>query len=53
MYVALAASTPPKGDADSWKKKTTAILEAYKAGDTKALAKATNCGACHKEFRAK
>ena len=50
-YVALAANTPPKGDVEKWKKLTTTILEAYKSGDVKAYDKATNCGACHGEFK--
>src|ERR1700690_4110451 len=37
LYVALSLNTPPKGEADDWKKTTKAILEAYKANDTKAL----------------
>jgi hypothetical protein len=47
MYEALAANKPPKGDASSWKDKTSAIVAACKKDDAKALAKATNCGACH------
>lgn len=52
-YVALAANKPPKGEVDEWKKVTTAILEAYKSGDVKAYAKATDCGACHTKFKPK
>jgi hypothetical protein len=57
LYEALAANKPPKGDEEAWKKKTTAIVEACKAfvgGDAKAAPKlrmATNCMACHKDFK--
>lgn len=47
LFTALGQNTPPKGDAESWKAKTTALLEAAKAGDGAALKKAANCGACH------
>ena len=43
----LAAYKPPKGDAESWKKKTAAITAAIKANDQAALKKAVNCKACH------
>ena len=43
----LAAYKPPKGDAESWKKKTAAIAAAIKANDQAALKKAVNCKACH------
>ena len=43
----LAAYKPPKGDAESWKKKTAAITAAIKANDQPALKKAVNCKACH------
>ena len=43
----LAAYKPPKGDAESWKKKTGAIVAAIKADNQAALKKATNCKACH------
>jgi len=52
-YTALAANKPPKGDEGSWKEKTAALLaaakdaEAGKEGAGAALAKASNCGACH------
>jgi hypothetical protein len=36
-----------KGDADSWKEKTTALIAAAKGSDLAALEKATNCKACH------
>lgn len=53
LYEALAKNKAPKGDADSWKTKTTALLEAAKGvekGDKDApakLKKAVNCKACH------
>lgn len=57
MYVALGKNKAPKGDADSWNEKTTAIVTAAKAvaedkeGGIAALKKATNCGACHKAHK--
>jgi hypothetical protein len=53
MYEALAASKPPKGAEDSWKEKTTALLEAAKAGDVDKLKMASNCAACHKAHKGK
>lgn len=56
-YEALAANKPPRGDADAWKAKTSALIESVKgllANDKKALAqyqKAVNCQACHKEHK--
>ncbi len=47
LYESLAAATPKKGDADSWKEKTSALLAAAKGTDGKALLKASNCKACH------
>jgi hypothetical protein len=54
LFTALGKNKPPKGDADSWKAKTGALLAAAKdaaagkdgAGD--ALGKAATCGDCHK-----
>jgi hypothetical protein len=52
-YEELAKNTPKKGDAESWKKLTTAIVAAAKdvvegkEGATDALKKATKCGDCH------
>ncbi|MFN4261411.1 MAG: hypothetical protein ACK4RK_19165 [Gemmataceae bacterium] len=58
LYAALAATPCPKGDAASWKKMTGAIVVACEkvakgggAADQAALAKAVNCGACHKAHR--
>jgi hypothetical protein len=53
MFVALAAAEPPKGEADSWKKKTGALVKAAKGivegteGASEKLTKAANCKACH------
>ncbi len=52
-YEKLAAVKPPKGDASSWKDKTSKLLAAAKSlqkGDADGLAKykeAVNCKACH------
>ena len=57
MFTALGKNEPPKGDAQSWKKKTRALDKAGKAlveGDEKApamLKKAANCKACHSEHK--
>jgi hypothetical protein len=57
LYKALAQNTPPKGDADDWKTKTsTMVAAATKAakGDedaAKSLLKIVNCGACHKAHK--
>lgn len=54
MYIALAKNMPPKGDAESWKKFTNGLIAAAKVAVEggpdagKKLAKAANCGACHK-----
>ena len=53
LYVSLPLNKPPKGDAKSWKTKTTALLDAAKAvtKDDKAIPKlksASTCAACHK-----
>ncbi len=57
LYKALGANEPPKGDAASWKSKTTALVEAAqgvvdgKAGAAAHLKKAANCAACHKAHK--
>ena len=57
LFKGLAANEPPQGDAESWKKKTTALVEAAEAavkGDDKApalLKSAANCKACHDAHR--
>jgi hypothetical protein len=55
MYQSLAKQKPPAGDADSWKMKTTALIEGAqlvvdgKKDDGLAKLKdATNCMNCHK-----
>ncbi len=59
LYTALAADTPTKGDADSWKTKTGALLDAAKEvqdgkeGAVKELKKAGNCMACHQAHKGK
>jgi len=53
MLVALSKNEPPRGEAESWKKLTEALVKAGKAaveGDKDAgamLKKAANCKACH------
>ena len=49
----LAAYEPPRGDAESWKKKTGAITASIKANDQAALKKAANCKACHSVHKKK
>jgi hypothetical protein len=57
LYKALGANTPPKGDPDSWKTKTVAILAAAqdvvdgKEGAGPKLKAAVNCANCHKEHK--
>ena len=54
---ALAKNSPSKGDAESWKTKTAALIKAGKAvvagdeGGGAALKKAANCAACHKAHK--
>jgi len=53
LYKALTKLEPPKGDAASWKAKTTLLVEAAEAALSKAedadrqLTRAANCMACH------
>lgn len=57
MFVALAKNEPKKGEADSWKELTGALVKAGKAavdGDAEAaelLKNATNCKACHDKHK--
>jgi hypothetical protein len=57
LYTALSKNEPPKGDADDWKTKTKALVEAAKKaadGDeaaAKKLPNLANCGACHKAHK--
>lgn len=53
LFTALAKNEPPKGDPDSWKAKTKALLDAAKADDGAALKKAADCAACHSEHKGK
>jgi hypothetical protein len=47
----LASLKPEKGTAESWKRKTTALVKAMEKDDLKALKEATNCKACHKAHK--
>ena len=57
LFTALAANEPPKGEAKSWKAKTSALVSAAKAvakgdeGAGKKLLGAANCAACHKAHK--
>lgn len=57
MLVALAKNKPTKGEADSWKKLTSALTKASKAvmdgeaGAADMLKKAANCKACHDKHK--
>jgi hypothetical protein len=58
LFKAMAAMTPPLGEAESWKSKSNALIDAAKeVAEGKpshaALAKAANCAACHKDHRPK
>jgi len=53
LYEALAANTPPKGEAAAWKEKTEALVKAVKTNDVEAVKKAASCAACHSEFKGK
>jgi hypothetical protein len=54
LYTELGKNKPPKGDAKSWKDKTTALVSAAKEvvdgkeAGVKDLKKAANCMGCHK-----
>ncbi|MBI3410137.1 MAG: hypothetical protein HY040_17480 [Planctomycetes bacterium] len=57
LYKALSQNTPPKGDAENWKKMTGALAKASAAaakgdeGAAKSLAKLANCKVCHDKHR--
>ena len=57
LVTALSKNTPPKGDADAWKEKTTALVSAAQGavkGDEDAassLSKLANCVACHGQHK--
>ena len=56
-YTELGKNKPPKGDAKSWKDKTTALVSAAKEvvdgkeAGVADLKKASNCMACHKAHK--
>ena len=57
LYQALAAQSPPKGDAKSWTAKTGLLTKAAQAAvdgkvdADKELTKAANCKACHEAHK--
>ncbi|MCD0460997.1 hypothetical protein [Roseiconus lacunae] len=57
MMVAMTKNTPKKGDEESWKKLTTALVKAAEAvkedkeDGVAMLKKASNCKACHSEHK--
>src|SRR5262249_37950585 len=57
LYEDLAKNKPPQGDEGAWKKKTEAIVKAAKSvsegnkAALKTLTTATDCKACHKDFK--
>ena len=51
LLEALAANKPKKGEAESWKAKTGALVKAAKAGDLAGLKTAGNCAKCHKAHK--
>ena len=59
LYTAMAADMPPKGDAESWKEKTSTLVESAiaveegKEGASKDLKKAMDCKACHTVHKGK
>src|SRR5262245_29067267 len=53
LFTALHANMPKKGEADSWKQRTEALLAAAKSGDGKALKAAADCAGCHKLHKGK
>jgi hypothetical protein len=53
MFKAMTQNKPPKGESESWKSKTDALLTAAKGDDGKALGKAANCMACHEVHKGK
>ena len=57
LFQAMAKQKPPKGDADSWKDKTEALVAAANAnvkgedGAGPKLGKAANCKSCHSKHK--
>lgn len=56
-YASLLDNEPPKGEMDSWKQKSNAVIAAAarvmlgREGADEELKAATNCAACHREHR--
>lgn len=59
LFTDMSKETPAKGDAESWKEKTGALVSAAqgvidgKDGATAQLKKAANCKACHDVHKGK
>jgi hypothetical protein len=59
LFAALHSNTPPKGEKDSWDKKTQALVDAAndvlagKAGAGDSLKAAANCKGCHDTHKGK
>jgi surface antigen len=57
LFTALSENSPPKGEKESWKKKTKALVDAAKSladggtGAGKKLGGAANCKACHSSHK--
>jgi len=57
LYKALSQNSPPKGDAEDWKKVTGALAKASAAAATgdaaaaKSLIKLANCQGCHDKHK--
>jgi len=57
FYLAMPSLKPPQGEAESWKEKTAALIEASQAAVDKdpnasaLLNSATNCAACHEAHK--
>jgi hypothetical protein len=57
FYISLAENNPPKGDKEAWAKQTApvvlgaAMVVVGRENAADVLKKATNCAACHKEFK--
>jgi surface antigen len=59
LFESLAKAKPPKGEKESWDKKTLALVKAAeaavdgKSGAPEQLKKASNCKACHEVHKGK
>jgi len=59
LYQSLGRNKPPKGEAESWKEKTTALAAAAqdvvdeKEGSKLRLQKAADCANCHNQHKGK